>query len=179
MVKNKIGGSKSKNIGSKYTKKKISVEEPDFENSFFATVSQKPNGLMCKVRIIINNEKVKAIVDEQSLEGELQVYIGKLKHDKRNNTIALGDIVQIEFTFDMNRQNGAKYGAILCRYDNYELKEFKRSGLLKLDDLRDFEEEIPYSFDHEDDKKDHEDDKKDKEDDKKDKEESDIDLDDL
>ena len=153
MVKNKIGGSKSKNIGSKFTKKKISVEEPDFENSFFATVSQKPNGLMCKVRIIINNDKVKAVLDEQSLEGELQVNIGKLKHDKRNNTIAPGDIVQVEFTFDMNRQNGAKYGAILCRYDSSELKEFKRSGLLKLDDLRDSEEEIPYSLDHEDDKK--------------------------
>lgn len=177
MVKNIIGGSKSKNIGSKFTKKKIIVEEPDFENSFFATVSQKPNGLMCKVKIIINNDKVKYIIDKKCLEGDIQVNIGKLKHDKRNNTIAPGDIVQVEFTFDMNRQNGAKYGAILCRYDNYELKEFNRTGILKSNYIQDSEEEMPYLFDYEDDKNG----KNSKEDinlnNKNDKDSEDIDLD--
>jgi hypothetical protein len=89
---------------------------------------------MCKVKIIINNDKVHALVKKYNLEGEIQVNIGKLKHDKRNNMISTGDIVQIEFTFDMNRQNGAKYGNILCRYDNIELKNFKRNGLLAFDE---------------------------------------------
>jgi len=145
MVKNKIGGNKSKNIGSKFTKKKISVEEPDFENSFFACVIQKPNGLMCKIKIIINNDNVKKLVEQHNLEGDVQVNIGKLKHDKRNNSLASGDIVQVEFTFEMNRQNGGKYGTILCRYDSSELKEFKRNGVLKLDDIEEEELDLPSS----------------------------------
>jgi hypothetical protein len=134
MVKNTIGGNKSKNISSKVTKKKIIVEEPDLENSFFATVTQKPNGLMCKVKIIQTIQSVKELIKKKGIDGEIQVNIGKLKHDKRNNMIALGDIVQVEFIFDMNRKNGEKYGSILCKYDTSKLKEFKKLGILKLDD---------------------------------------------
>jgi hypothetical protein len=142
MVKNKIGGNKSKNISSKVTKKKIRAEDPDFENSFFAKVMQKPNGLICLVKIIVTNSNVKNILEANDMEGNVQVNIGKLKHDKRNNTIMTGDIVQVEFTFDMNRQNGNKYGAILCKYDNDDLKEFKRAGILKMDDIEDEPEEL-------------------------------------
>ncbi len=163
MVKNFIGGNKSKNISKRVTKKKISVEEPDFENSFFATVKQKPNGLMCKVKIIQSNQTVKELLEREGIDGEVQVNIGKLKHDKRNNTLASGDIVQVEFTFDMNRQNGEKYGNILCKYDNSELKEFKKAGLLKIE-FEEGEEELDLHFEEEK---------------SKESKEEDIDLDDL
>jgi hypothetical protein len=133
MVKNKIGGSKSKNISSKVTKKKITAENPDFENSFFGVVCKKPDGLMCTVKICIN-EKVEKILKEKDLNQEVQVNIGKLKHDKRNNSLSPGDIVQVEFSFDMKRQNGNYYGCILCKYDAQDIKYFKREKLLVLED---------------------------------------------
>ena len=140
MVKNKIGGNKSKNISSKVTKKKISAEEPDFENSFFARVTQKPHGLICKVKIMQNNQAIKDLVEREGVDGEVQVNIGKLKKDKRNNMLAAGDIVQVEFSFDMKRQNGEQFGTILCKYDNTELTEFKRAGKLKIEVVDDEED---------------------------------------
>lgn len=141
MVKNNIGGSKSKNISSKVTKKKIVAEEPDFENSFFAVVVTKPNGLMCTVKLC-ENEKLKKIMDETGLKEEIQVNIGKLKHDKRNNSLGSGDIVQVEFTFDMKRGNGSYYGCILCKYDVTEIKYFKRQKLLILDDETSYDDNL-------------------------------------
>ena len=116
MVKNNSGGSKSKNIGSKYTKKNIHVPEPDFENSFFAEVYTKPNGLIANVKLLPIPEKFKDKVSYQvnELIGDtIQVNIGQLKNDKRNNLLCVGDIVQVEFNFEMKRQNGNQYGYIL------------------------------------------------------------------
>ena len=79
MVKNNSGGSKTKNIANRNTRKKISAEEPDFENSFFAVVLTKPNGMICSVKLC-SHEKLKDL----NITQELQVNIGKLKNDKRN-----------------------------------------------------------------------------------------------
>jgi len=142
MVKNKIGGNKSKNISSKVTKKKISAEDPDFENSFFGVITVKPNGLMCKVKIIMN-DKIKSILEEHGIEDTIQANIGKLKHDKRNNSLAPDDIVQVEINFDMKRQNGNVYAYILCKYDASEIKAFKKAGLLQLDNDEKEEDMMP------------------------------------
>jgi hypothetical protein len=146
MVKNKIGGSKSKNISSKVSKKKITADDPDFENSFFAIVITKPNGLMCNVRIC-PNDKVKKLFESKKITTEMQVNIGKLKHDKRNYTISQGDIVQIEINFDMKRQNGNLFGCILCKYDDKEIKFFRKKNMLFLDDIQDNNNEIDFSDD--------------------------------
>ncbi len=129
MVKNKIGGNKSKNIGSKFTKKKIVVDEPDFENSFFGIVSVKPNGMMCQIKLC-KNEKVENMMKEYDIPEIVQANIGKLKHDKRNNMLNQGDYVQVEFNFDMKRQNGNVYAYILCKYNNDDIKYFRKSKLL-------------------------------------------------
>lgn len=144
MVKNNIGGSKSKNISSKVTKKKIMVEEPDFKNSFFGVVSSKPNGLMCVVRLCVNEES-KKILDEMGILSEIQVNIGKLKNDKRNNLLSVGDVVQVEFSFDMKRGNGNFYGCILCKYDSKEIREFKKRKILVLEDENSSSDEIDIS----------------------------------
>jgi hypothetical protein len=133
MVKNKIGGNKSKNIGSKFTKKKIVVEEPDFENSFFGIISTKPNGMMCQVKLC-KNDKVEMMMKEYDIPEIVQANIGKLKNDKRNNMLNSGDYVQVEFNFDMKRQNGNVYAYILCKYDNDEIKYFRKSKMLPKDD---------------------------------------------
>jgi hypothetical protein len=152
MVKNNIGGSKSKKIGSKFTKKKITAENPDFENSFFAVVVKKPDGFMCTVKICLN-EKVEKIMKEKDLNREVHVNIGKLKHDKRNNSINPGDIVQVEFSFDMKRQNGNYYGCILCKYDAQDIKYFKRAKLLVLEcDDETMESEDIFDYSSEEDK---------------------------
>ena len=117
MVKNNSGGNKSKNIGSKFAKKNIHVEEPDFENSFFAEITTKPNGLMANVKILPVTEKFKERVPKhlyEYLKEVIQVNIGKLKNDKRNNLLNVGDVVQVEINFEMNRQNGNKYAWHPC-----------------------------------------------------------------
>ncbi len=149
MVKNKIGGSKSKNIGSKIAKKKITAEDPDFENSFFATITTKPNGLMCTVRLCMN-EQLKKIMDETDLKQDIQVNIGKLKNDKRNYTLSSGDVVQVELNFDMKRANGNIFGCILCKYDSKEIKDFKKRKLLVLEDDSDVSDSIEISDDTDD-----------------------------
>lgn len=133
MVKNNSGGNKSKNIGSKFTKKNIQVPEPDFENSFFAEINTKPNGLMAKVKILPVPEKFKDKVRfqaEELMKEAIQVNIGQLKNDKRNNLLCVGDIVQVEFNFEMKRQNGNEYGYILCKYSSTDVRMFKRNGMI-------------------------------------------------
>ena len=133
MVKNNSGGNKSKNIGSKFTKKNINVPDPDFENSFFAEVNTKPNGLMAKVKILPIPEKFKDKIPyqvEELMKEAIQVNIGQLKNDKRNNLLCVGDIVQVEFNFEMKRQNGNEYGYILCKYSSNDVRTFKRNGMI-------------------------------------------------
>jgi hypothetical protein len=136
MVKNNSGGNKSKNIGSKFAKKNIHVEEPDFENSFFAEITTKPNGLMAKVKILPVPDKFKEKVPrhlDEYLKEIIQVNIGKLKNDKRNNLLNVGDIVQVEINFEMNRQNGNKYACILCKYSSMDVRMFKKAGMILSD----------------------------------------------
>jgi hypothetical protein len=136
MVKNNSGGNKSKNIGSKFTKKNIHVEEPDFENSFFGEITTKPNGLMAKVKILPVPDKFKVNVPlhlYEYLKENIQVNIGKLKNDKRNNLLNVGDIVQVEINFEMNRQNGNKYACILCKYSSMDVRMFKKHGMILSD----------------------------------------------
>jgi hypothetical protein len=126
MVKNNSGGNKSKNIGSKFAKKTLIAPDPDFENSFFGIMTSKPNGLIAKVKIIPHkNEQLKYLNDQ-----EIQVNIGKMKHDKRNNNLAVGDVVQIEINFEMKRQNGSQYAVVLCKYTSTDVRNFKKLGLI-------------------------------------------------
>lgn len=146
MVKNNSGGNKSKNIGSKFTKKYIQVPEPDFENSFFAEITTKPNGLMAKVKILSVPEKFKDRVKyqaEELMKEVIQVNIGQLKNDKRNNLLCVGDIVQVEFNFEMKRQNGNEYGYILCKYSSTDVRMFKRNGMI----LSEKEKDVDDMFD--------------------------------
>jgi hypothetical protein len=143
MVKNNSGGNKSKNLGSKFTKKNIDVAEPDFENSFFAEVNSKPNGLMTKVKILPVPEKFKNKVPyqiEELLKETIQVNIGQLKNDKRNNLLSVGDIVQVEFNFEMKRQNGNQYGYILCKYSLNDIRSFKKNGMILSDKATDVDD---------------------------------------
>jgi hypothetical protein len=143
MVKNNSGGNKSKNIGSKFTKKNINVPEPDFENSFFAEVNTKPNGLMCKVKILTVPEKFKDKINyqvEELMKEGIQVNIGQLKNDKRNNLLCVGDIVQVEFNFEMKRQNGDQYGYILCKYSTNDVRVFKRNGMILAEKEKDVDD---------------------------------------
>lgn len=133
MVKNNSGGNKSKNIGSKFTKKNNDVSEPDFENSFFAEVTTKPNGLMANVKILPIPEKFKKNIPEhigEYLNEKIQVNIGKMKNDKRNNLLSVGDVVQVEINFEMNRQNGNRYAYILCKYSATDMRSFKKRGMI-------------------------------------------------
>jgi hypothetical protein len=146
MVKNNSGGNKSKNIGSKFTKKNIQVPEPDFENSFFAEIHTKPNGLMAKVKILPVPENFKDKVPfqaEELMKEVIQVNIGQLKNDKRNNLLCVGDVVQVEFNFEMKRQNGNEYGYVLCKYTSNDVRTFKRSGMI----LSEKEKEVDDMFD--------------------------------
>jgi hypothetical protein len=63
----------------------------------------------------------------------LQVNIGKLKHDKRNQLLSVGDIVQVECSPDMKRQNGNVFATILCKYDGKDIKRFKQEGWIPSD----------------------------------------------
>lgn len=143
MVKNNSGGNKSKNIGSKFTKKNIHVEEPDFENSFFAEIRAKPNGLMTKVKVLPVPEKFRSKVNyqvEELMKDEIQVNIGQLKNDKRNNLLCVGDIVQVEFNFEMKRQNGNQYGYVLCKYSSIDVRMFKKNGMIVSDNEKDVDD---------------------------------------
>jgi hypothetical protein len=141
MVRNNSGGSKSKNIGSKFTKKKIQVQEPDFENSFFGEILSKPNGLMTKVKILPCPLEKTNLLNETFHE-PLQVNIGKMKHDKRNNSLNVGDIVQVEINFEMKRQNGNVYAVILCKYNSNEVRAFKKEGMISSDVKEQEEDDI-------------------------------------
>jgi hypothetical protein len=63
---------------------------------------------------------------EDIFKDEMQVNIGKLKHDKRNQLLGPGDIVQVEVQWDMKRQNGNLFATILCKYDAKDVKRFKQ-----------------------------------------------------
>jgi hypothetical protein len=130
MVKNKIGGNKSKNISNRNTKKIISVPDPDFENSFLGIIKTKPNGLMANVSLILPKNY---IGNQDIFKEPLQVNIGKLKHDKRNQLLSVGDIVQVECSPDMKRQNGNVFATILCKYDGKDIKRFKQEGWIPSD----------------------------------------------
>jgi len=133
-VKNKVGGNKSKNIGSKFTKKITNIPEPDFENSFFGEVTSKPNGMMSSVKILpvpsSKQSKLPYNFDKEFLRESIQLNIGKLKSDKRNSHLGYGDIVQVEINFDMKRKNGNTFAYILCKYNPLEVRQFKKSGLI-------------------------------------------------
>lgn len=141
MVKNKTGGNKSKNIGSKFSRKIVNVPKPDFENSFFGEVTTKPNGLIANVKILPipqhKQSKITYNFDDEFLKGPIQVNIGKLKGDRRNNFLVAGDIVQVEINFEMKRKNGATFAYLLCKYTPLEVREFKKEGLIKKDDSKD------------------------------------------
>ena len=131
MVKNKVGGNKSKNIASKFTKKINNIPEPDFENSFLGEMCTKPNGLMSTVKLFpipeSNKQKLPFGFEDEYLRGPIQVNIGKLKHDKRNSSLAPGDIVQVEINFEMKRKNGNTFAYILCKYGPIEIRQFKKN----------------------------------------------------
>lgn len=129
MVKNSTGGNKNKNIGSKFAKKSLESEDPDFENSFFAEITTKPNGLIANVKVLPHkNQELQWLCEKP-----LQVNIGKLKNDKRSNFLVVGDIVQVEINFDMNRQNGNLFSVILCKYSSNDVRNFKKQGLIPKD----------------------------------------------
>jgi len=131
MVKNKVGGNKSKNIGSKFIKKINNIPEPDFENSFLAEMCTKPNGLMATVKILPVPDTFKENLpygfDEDYLRSPIQVNIGKLKHDKRNSSLSVGDLVQVELNYEMKRKNGNTFAYILCKYGPTEIRQFKKN----------------------------------------------------
>jgi len=133
MVKNSSGGNKSRNIGSKFVKKNFDMDEPDFENSFFGEIITKPNGMMANVKIIEIPERFRQNIPEELseyLKDPIQVNIGKMKHDKRNNLLSVGDIVQVEINLEMNRQNGKRYAYILCKYSSNDIREFRKRGMI-------------------------------------------------
>jgi hypothetical protein len=70
----------------------------------------------------------------------VQVNIGQLKNDKRNNLLCVGDTVQVEFNFEMKRQNGNQYGYILCKYSSNDVRTFKRNGLIHSEKEKDVDE---------------------------------------
>ena len=131
MVKNKVGGNKSKNLGSKFTKKINNIPEPDFENSFLAEMHTKPNGQMATVKLLpipeLYKDKIPQGFEDEYLRGPIQVNIGKLKHDKRNSSLAVGDVVQVELNYEMKRANGNTFAYILCKYGPTEIRQFKKN----------------------------------------------------
>lgn len=141
MVKNKTGGNKSKNIGNKFSKKIIDIPQPDFENSFFAEIATKPNGLIANVKLLPIpsdlKQKLPYNFETDYMNNPVQVNIGKLKNDKRNSYLNTGDIVQIEINYDMKRKNGATYAYILCKYSSVEIRQFKKDGLILVDETKD------------------------------------------
>lgn len=144
MVKNKTGGNKSKNLGSKFSKKIVNVPEPDFENSFFAEITTKPNGLIANVKLlsIPENKQNKLVYNfkDEFMKDPIQVNIGKLKGDKRNSFLAPGEIVQVEINFEMKRANGSTFAYVLCKYSGSEVRQFKKLGLL-INDKKDEEDD--------------------------------------
>jgi hypothetical protein len=147
MVRNKTGGNKSKNVGKKFSKKIINIPEPDFENSFFGEVSQKPNGLMTNVKLLpipTSHARCKVHSSERDelFKNPIQVNIGKLKGDKRNSYLGPGDIVQVEINFEMKRKNGNTFAYILCKYAPDEIRQFRKCGMILIDKPDEEQEDI-------------------------------------
>jgi hypothetical protein len=158
MVKNKTGGNKSKTQGSKFSKKIVNIPEPDFENSFFAEVTTKPNGLIANVKLlsIPENKQDKLVYNfkDEYMKEPIQVNIGKLKGDKRNSYLAPGEIVQVEINFDMKRANGSTFAYVLCKYSGSEVRQFRKLGLILNDKMNDEDEETFLKVDSSDEKED-------------------------
>lgn len=150
MVKNKSGGSKTKFISKRVSKKTIQAENPDFENSFFGVVQTKPNGLICSVKVLEPpkdklSTTLPSTFNEDFCKQPIQVNIGKLKHDKRNNMLSPGDYVQVEIYYDMKRQNGNTFATVLCRYSTSDIKDFVKEGLLNKEVENSLEED-PFEY---------------------------------
>lgn len=150
MVKNKSGGSKTKFISNRVSKKTIQAENPDFENSFFGIVQTKPNGLICNIKVLEPpkdklSSTLPSTFSEDFCKLPIQANIGKLKHDKRNNMLSPGDYVQVEIYYDMKRQNGNTFATVLCRYSSSDIKDFVKDGLLNKDSEHSSEED-PFDY---------------------------------